>query len=144
MNKAQATVSISQPVQKVFEYTASPENGPMFIPNLNQNANITGTPHQVGQKWNWRFNMVGVDFMGSAEVIKSEAPTAWSLKSTGGIDSTWNFTFEDKGEATNVTLEVEYQIPSGVVGKLTADAVEKINQKTTSEALSHLKTILEG
>lgn len=144
MFKASATMVVNAPIQKVFEYTASPENGPMFIPNLNQNSDISITPTQVGQKWNWRYNMVGMDITGSAEVTEIQAPHSWKLKSTGGANSTWAFTFADEGAGTKVTLEIEYDMPEGVMGKLSSNAIEKINQKTVEDSLQHLKTILEG
>ncbi len=143
MNKVSSSITINAPIQKVFEYTASPENGPSFIPNLNENSNISVTPTQVGQKWNWRFNMVGVDFIGSAEVTKVDTLHVWELSTTGGVASTWKYAFEEKDGGTMVNLSVEYDMPQGVVGKVTANAIEKINQKNTDEALQHLKTILE-
>jgi len=143
MSKTSASTMINAPIQKVFEYTASPENGPMFIPNLNQNTNISVTPTQVGQKWNWRFNMVGVDLMGEAEVTNVEAPHLWELKLSGASHGTWKFMFEEADGGTKVSLDVEYEMPQGVIGKLSANAVEKINQKNTDDILQHLKTILE-
>lgn len=134
---------IKAPIQRVFEYTASPENGPMFIPNLNENSNISVTPTQVGQKWNWRFNMVGVDITGEAEVTKVETPHEWDLKISGGSHGSWKFMFEEADGGTKVALDVEYEMPPGVIGKLSANAVEKINQKNTDDILQHLKTILE-
>src|SRR5437868_5132623 len=118
MTKTSASIIIKAPTQKVFEYTASPDNGPMFIPNLNQNTNISVTPTQVGQKWNWRFNMVGVDLMGEAEVTRVEAPHLWELKTSGGSNSVWKFMFEEADGSTKVTLDVEYEMPQGVMGKL--------------------------
>ena len=143
MSKTSASIVINAPIQKVFEYTATPDNGPMFIPNLNENSNISVTPTQIGQKWDWRFNMVGVDITGEAEVIELEAPHVWKLRFTGGSNGTWKFMFEKANDVTKVSLEVEYEIPDGVVGKLSANAVEKINQKNTDDILQHLKTILE-
>ena len=40
MSVAKASIVINKPVSEVFEYTASAENGPAFIPNLNENTDI--------------------------------------------------------------------------------------------------------
>lgn len=144
MAKVLATVVINAPVDKVFEYTAAPENGPAFIPNLNENTNISVSPTQVGQKWDWRFNMAGVDLRGSAEVTEVTKNSEWSLKTYNGNDSNWTYTFSEENGGTKVTLEVEYQIPEGVLGKMTGGVVEKINQQNADQALQNLKTILES
>jgi uncharacterized membrane protein len=144
MNKASASTVIAAPIEKVFEFTASPVNGPMFIPNLNQNSNISTPQTQVGQTWDWRYNMVGVDLTGSAQVTNVEAPHVWELKSTGGANSTWRFRFDQADGGTKIMLDIDYDPPQGVMNRISAHAIEKINQKTTDDLLQNLKTILEG
>lgn len=81
--------------------------------------------------------------MGEAEVTRVEAPKLWEFKSTGGANSVWTYNYEEVDGGTKVTLEVEYEMPQGVLGKLSGNAVEKINQKNTNDILQQLKTILE-
>jgi len=144
MSKVSGSVVINAPIEKVFEYTASPANGPVFIPNLNENSNISVSPTQVGQKWDWRFNMGGVDLRGSAEVTEVEPSKKWSLKSSGGGESSWTYTFETVDGGTKVGLDIDYTIPEGVLGKMSAPVIEKINQQNAEQGLQHLKTILES
>src|SRR5438045_2244160 len=110
MAKASASVVIHKPVQEVFEYTASPVNGPAFIPNLNENSNIQPDHAGVGQTFDWRFNMAGVDLRGKAEVTEYEAPYKAKIVSTGDGSSTWTYSFLEEDGGTNINLEVEYEI----------------------------------
>ena len=70
MEKALSEIVINKPINEVFEYMASPHNGPAFTPNLNENTNIFPEKESVGQKFDWRFNMAGVDLRGKAEVTE--------------------------------------------------------------------------
>lgn len=144
MAKVSASVVINAPVEKVYEYAASPHNGPVFIPNLNENSNISVDPTQVGQKWDFRFNMAGVDLRGNAEVTEVDRPKKWSLKSSGGVESQWTYTFEPESGGTKVTLDIDYQIPQGALGKMTGQVIERLNQKNAEQGLHNLKTILES
>jgi uncharacterized membrane protein len=143
MGKIQAQITINSPVEKVFTYTASPSNGPAFIPNLNENTNITPKETQVGQTWDWKFNMVGVDLNGSSQVYEMKKPTTWKLKTKGAVQSDWKYSFTAiDADTTNVTLEVEYEIPTAM--KLATPIIEKINQHNANNGLTNLKTILES
>ena len=145
MTKASASIAIHRPVQEVFEYTASPANGPAFIPNLNENINIRPDKPGVGQKFDWRFNMSGVDLRGQAEVAEYDPPHKSKIVSTGGGTSTWTYLFAEADGGTKVIMEVEYEVPDTVLTKLANKLIiEQLNQRTAEQSLDNLKTILES
>lgn len=145
MAKASASIVIHKPVQEVFEYTASPVNGPAFIPNLNDNSNIQPEKSGVGQTFDWRFNMSGVDLRGKAEVTEYNAPHRVKIVSTGDGSSTWTYSFQEENGGTKVNLEVDYEIAETAIQKLANMlVVEKLNQRTAEQSVENLKTILEG
>lgn len=144
MINANSSVVINTALEKVFDYAASPINGPVFIPNLSENTNISPETMEVGQAWDWRFNMAGVDLHGSAEVTAFNKPHSFSLKTTGGVTSDWTYTFAQEDGGTKVTLEVSYDPPQDVLGKMSAHVIEKVNQKNVEQGLQNLKTILEA
>ena len=143
MAQIEASVHINAPVERVFAFTASAENGPVFIPNLDSNSRISVTPTRVGQKWNWQFNLVGVDIRGTAEVSSLEPLKRWALKTEGGTKSEWVYSFLIEREGTQVRLHIDYEVPRSVLGKLAGPVVERLNQKNAEEALANLKIILE-
>ena len=144
MPKVTASVTINTQPEKVYDYAASPTNGPMFLPNLNENTNISASQTQVGQSWDWRFNMAGVDLKGSSEVTEVDRPNKWSLRTTGGAESQWTYTFTPENGGTHIALEVEYQIPHDVLSKAATPVIEKLNQTNADQALQNLKTIMEA
>lgn len=145
MAKISASLVINKPIQEVFDYAATPKNGPAFIPNLNENSNVEPEQPGVGQKFDWRFNMGGVDLRGNAEVTEFEAPHKVTVVTSGDTSSTWAYSFQDENGNTKVTLEVEYEVAESALQKLANRVVvERLNQRTAEQSLENLKTILEG
>lgn len=146
MASAKALIVIRKPVSEVFEYTASAENGPAFIPNLNENTNITPEKAGVDQTFDWRFNMAGADLRGKAEGIAFEIDKKVTLRLTGDVNATWDYTFEDLGDGTTrITTEILYEIEPTVLQKVVnATLLDRINQNTIEQMFDNLKLILES
>lgn len=143
MAKAKASIVINKPIEEVFDYTCSVANGPAFIPNLNENTEIQGDG--VGQTYNWRFNMAGVDLKGKGEVTVFDRPHREEMSITGDTTANWVFSFEEENGGTKATVEVDYDIVESALQKLANRmVVDKFNQKTAEQMLDNLKTILES
>jgi uncharacterized membrane protein len=145
MSKVLSAVIINKPIEEVFDYAASPVNGPAFIPNLNENTNIYPDTVGVGQTFDYRFNMVGVDLRGKAEVTEFERPNKVKINSTGDSVSSWLYTFEKEGEGTKVTVELEYEFSETAWKRLASKTiVDKLAQKICEQMTESLKIILES
>ena len=146
MASAKALIVIRKPVSEVFEYTASAENGPAFIPNLNENTNITPEKAGVDQTFDWRFNMAGADLRGKAEGIAFDVDKKVTLRLTGDVNATWDYTFDDLGDGTTrITTEILYEIEPTVLQKVVnAALLDRINQNTIEQMFDNLKLILES
>lgn len=145
MTKVSSSITISKPIKEVFEYMASPHNGPAFIPNLNENTNIFPEEDNVGQKFDWRFNMAGVDLRGKAEVAEYTPPTKVVISSKGDADSTWTYALEEADGGTKVSVEIDYELAETALQRIANKTViSKIAQKTTEQMLDNLKVILES
>ena len=145
MTKVSSSITINKPIKEVFEYMSSPHNGPAFIPNLNENTNIFPEEDGVGQKFDWRFNMAGVDLRGKAEVTEYVPPTKVVISSKGDADSTWTYTLAEAGGSTKVSVEIDYELAETAMQRIANKAViSKLAQKTTDQMLENLKVILES
>ena len=145
MTKVSSSITINKPIKEVFEYMASPHNGPAFIPNLNENTNIFPEEDGVGQKFDWRFNMAGVDLRGKAEVTEYVPPTKVVISSKGDADSTWTYTLAEADGSTKVSVEIDYELAETAMQRIANKAViSKLAQKTTDQMLENLKVILES
>ncbi len=145
MNKATSQLTINKPIKEVFEYMASPYNGPAFIPNLNENTNIFPEKVGVGQKFDWRFNMAGVDLRGKSEVTEYTSPTKVVISSNGDANSTWTYTLEEVDGNTKVVVEIDYELAETALQRIANKMViTKLAQKTAEQMLENLKVILEA
>lgn len=145
MSKAMSSIIINKPIAEVFTYTASPFNGPAFIPNLSENTNIYPEEGGVGQTFNWRFNMAGIDLRGQGKVTDYEPNKKVTIETTGDTTTTWNYMFESENGSTKVTIDIDYEIAQGVLAKMVDRAVvEKLNQRTAEQMGENIKTILES
>lgn len=145
MSKVSSLIVIEKLIEEVFDYTASPVNGPSFIPNLNENTNIKPEKPGLGQTFDWHFNLIGVDLKGKAEVIEFDRPKKATIKTWGSTNSIWRYLFEKENGNTKITVEVDYEIPENILGKLMDKLIiEKINQKSARQMLENLKDILEA
>ena len=93
MAKVSASILINKPIEEVFEFTASPINGPKFIPNLSENTNIQPEHPGVGQTFDLHFNMFGISLSGKAKVSEFERPNKTVIETDGNNKTTWTYSF---------------------------------------------------
>ena len=146
MPNASGEVIIKRPISEVFEYTASAQNGPAFIPNLNENSNITPDEPSIEQTFDWRFNMAGVDLRGKASGLAYEVNERVTLKLEGDVSATWDYQFSAVDDSsTRIYTEVNYDVESSKKQNMVNVAVlDKINQHNLDQMLANLKLILES
>lgn len=146
MANATSEIIIDAPVQEVFDYTASAINGPAFIPNLNENTNISPEEPGIEQTFDWRFNMGGVDLTGRAEGIEYTPGRRVYLRTIGDVNADWDYQFEDLGDGrTRLFTTVNYEVSdSKLQAMVNRHLVDKINQHTLDQMCQNLKLILES
>lgn len=145
MAKVSASIVINKPIEEVFDFAASPVNGPKFIPNLGENTNINPEEPGVGQTFDWHFNMFGMSLSGNAEVTKFERPNKAVIETDGNNKTTWTYSFAKDDAGTKVTVEVDYVLHEDILRKFVDKVViDKMNQRSADQMVENLKTILES
>ncbi len=144
MTKVTRKFNVTRKPEAVIDYISDVENHPAFIPALKSVANIAGDPKRKGTHWDWTFVMAGVEIKGKAETADYQAGKRYSFKTTG-IDSTFVYSVEAADGGTQVTADVVYEVPQGVLAKI-ADktVVERMNERDADLAAQSLKTILDS
>src|SRR3989344_805776 len=93
------SIIINAAIEKVFAYVTDPANGAKFVPGIIEQTNISPKSPSIGQKWDWRVNLIGAEFRGKAEVMELELLKKWAVKTWGDADSFSTYTFESSGES---------------------------------------------
>jgi len=144
MSRVTKVVSIKADPSRVLEYIADVKNHPAFISALKSVDKLKGQSKHVGESWDWTFVMAGLEIQGKAETAKYEEGKQYSFKTRGGLASTFTYTVEPENGGTRLTIDVEYEVPQNVLGKIADKAVvERLNEQEGERAAENLKAILE-
>jgi uncharacterized membrane protein len=138
-------ILINAPLDQVFDMIYDFESIPKWMVGMEEVHNISPGERGEGSTFEWTYNMAGIKFAGTSRVISLDPPRQAILESTGGIDSTWTWTYAAEGEGTRLTCDLEYTVPGGGLGKI-ADrlVVERANAKSMEESLANIKALAEG
>jgi len=142
MEKVERSITINAPVEKVFSYITDPMNSLEYTPGMTEVRDITG--QGLGQKFGWTYKMIGIPFKGESEVMECIPNERYVEKSTGGIVSTWTWTFKPEAGGTLVNVVVEYTIPVPVLGKVGERLVMKQSEREADISVAYIKERLEG
>lgn len=136
------TIAIEAPVDRVFQYVADPRHLPEIWPNLVEVSNVT--PHtDGGNGFDWVYRMIGVKIRGHSEDVEVVRNARVVSRSQAGIPNTFRWLYDDKGDATQVTLEVDYEVPTPVIGRLLRPIVGRMNERDAETLLRNLKLRME-
>jgi carbon monoxide dehydrogenase subunit G len=140
MNTVSSSILINVPPENIFDYIINPNNTIRFFPYMKQPSGITPQQPGLNQTFNWTYSMIGIDMQGKAVVSEFVRPRKYTISSTGDIESTWIYEFEETNEGTKVSLTIIYNIKHGMAGKIIdAIALGRLNQKALEESLENLK-----
>jgi carbon monoxide dehydrogenase subunit G len=140
MPKVSESALVGAPVEKVFQMFVDPQRAVMFVPGLSRISNVS--PDK--RSWDYEFNWLGLVISGRSECTASEAPKKYQFKTLTGNKSTWTYRCEPDGAKTKLSLEVEYEVPQQQLARFASETVlQKMNQNTSREIVSHIKTLLE-
>lgn len=144
MPNVSKSVTVSRSPAEVIEYIADVSNHPAFIGPLKSVDGLKGDPRKTGTSWTWVFVMAGVELSGSAETVKYEPGQLFSYKTTSGALSTFEYSAAAQGDGTRVTINVSYEIPDTLLGKVQGPVVERLNDLDGQRAVDNLKVILDA
>ena len=143
MAKLVKSVTIHAPVDKVYNYMTEPTNLPEIWPSMVEIKDVQQSPDGKA-KYHWKYKMAGLFFEGDTETVEVVPNQRVVTHNTGGIPSSFVWTYQPENGGTKLTVEVEYTVPVPVLGKLAEAAVVKINEHEADTLLANLKTRMEG
>jgi uncharacterized protein YndB with AHSA1/START domain len=137
-------ITIAAPPEAVFDVIDDPDQLPEIWRNLSNIRNVQRLPNG-GTSLDFDYTMAGIRIEGFSTDLEHERPYRMVNRTTGGITSTLTWTFEPgpDGSETNLTVEVKYEVPIPLVGKLAEAIVAKINEADVVYVLNYLKLRLE-
>ncbi len=142
MARIRKTIVIDAPVANVFDYLTQPENMPEIWPSMVEVSNVERTADGK-HSFDWVYKMAGMRFHGHTDVQSLEPKKRVLAKNTKGIPSTFDWKYSDRNGKTELSLEVEYELPESLLSKLARPFIEKLNEHDAETLLNNLKARME-
>lgn len=143
MKKINKTIEIKAPVQRVFDFVTQPTNLPSIWPNMVSVSNVVARGNGA-HDFDWVYKMAGIHFKGHAKTEEAIPAKLVRVRNDSGIPSTFIWSYEGlNGGYTRLTLSVEYEIPTPVVGKIAEALLTKLNERDADNMLANLKDTME-
>jgi uncharacterized membrane protein len=143
MAKGETTLTINAPVDKVFGYVNEPTNLPEIWPSMVEVKDVQRLPNG-GTSFRWVYKMAGMRFEGTTEDTEYVPNQRVVSKSTGGIESTFIWTFQPEDGGTKLTVEVEYTVPIPLLGKVAEASIVRQNERELDLVQANLKARMEA
>ncbi len=113
---------------------------PEWVPSLDKVWAIQG--RGAGCTYRWQYRVGKLKFTGSTEIIES-APERFVMRTQGGIPSVWTWTIIDTKNSVILDLQIDYMLPSTLLGNIAASILKRQGRREARLALRNLKNRLE-
>lgn len=110
---------IEVPIEHVFELATKVERIGEWNPYM-ETRNFSGPIDKVGTTFDSTLKILGRRSDATGTVVEAERPRIIHIKATTltGEKSDWIYRWEPAGAGTLCTIDVEYELPGGLVGSL--------------------------
>ena len=142
MAKTETTITITAPVEKIYNYIHEMASLPEIWPSLVEITDMQRLP-DGGFSNRFVYKMAGIRLEGTSQGIEDVQNQRIVSRTKGAVESTQTWLFKPEGEKTEVTFKVDYTIPIPVLGKLAEAVIVKINQHEGQAIMANLKARME-
>ena len=146
MAEIHKTVTIDAPAEKVFDIVDDPENYPKYVPNVSRVVDVRRSDKRIGDSFRVIYKVLGTTFDEQFTTTDYQRPTRISSAFEGGMTGTFRWAFEPLGAQTKATVDIDYRVPGGAIGKAVDSLVlERTNEKSIEGMLENLRRLaVEG
>jgi uncharacterized protein YndB with AHSA1/START domain len=127
---------------KIFDWLTEPRHMLEIWPSMVDETNVEVKPDGT-HSFDWTYKMAGMKFQGHCDTIELKRDRLRVDRNKSGIPSTFRWTFEPRDKGTDVTLEIEYEIPGKLLGHLAAPIVRRLNERDGNTLVDNLKERME-
>jgi hypothetical protein len=143
MRKLSRSIQIDASPERVYDFLNVPENFLIVWPSMVEVAHVK--PNSLGANdFDWVYKMAGVRFHGHCQIVDAQRGRLQLAKNEGGIPSSFRWTFETRGGGTFLNVDIEYTIPTPIIGKIAESVVVKMNEHEIELLLANIKQNVEA
>jgi len=137
-----SSISINQPIDKVFTYLTAVENHTAWQPGIVEAKVTPSGPISVGSIYIYATEVMGRRYESQMQVSAYEQNKKWAVKTIGVPRSVETiYLFEAVGNATNLTLSMD--VPAGAYPAAAEGMIKQQMQKSLEEQGIRIKQMVE-
>ncbi|HYZ78515.1 MAG TPA: SRPBCC family protein [Gaiellaceae bacterium] len=134
------SVTIDAPAERVFDLLDDPSAIPSYTPSVERVEDVRQSEQRIGDTFRVIYKAVGMTFEEKFTVIEHNRPTRLASRFENGMKGTFVYQVTPQGEHTALTVDVQYELPGGALGKaVDALLLERANEKTIEKQLDNLR-----
>ncbi len=142
MAEIHKSTTVGVPVDKVFEIVDDPANFPKYVPNVHDVVDVRRSAGRVGDSFRVIYKVLGVTFDEKFTVTDYESQNRIKSTFSGGMTGTFAWTFEPQGEGSKISVDIDYQLAGGPLGKAVDSLMlQRVNEKTIEDTLKNLARV---
>lgn len=134
------------PVERVFELVTDFKRYPEWNVNYTEIREVVGPPLAVGTRIHAVMRLLGRTMDGWGEIVEVDPPRMLKFKGTSpeGGSNTIVYHFTRSGIGTDAEVEIEYELPSGILGQI-ADRlfIERSVERDMRHSNENFKALLQ-
>ena len=143
MAEIHKSATIKAAVEDVFTIIENPENYPRYVPNVSEVVGVQRTDQRVGDSFRVIYKVLGVTFDARFTTTDYLRPNRLGSNFEGGMSGTFRWNLEALGPQTKLSVDVEYRMPGGGLGKaIDSMLLERVNEKSIEGMLENLSRLI--
>ncbi len=137
------SIRVGAPRRRVWELVSQPERYSEFMVGSSWEP-IRGEPTSGLRARFWLKVKVGsTDLGGVVELVEFDPPHELAWTNVSGIDNRGRWILRERGDETEVTMRLSYQVPGGVLALIASRLGAPILRGDVRKSLAALKDLLE-
>jgi ribosome-associated toxin RatA of RatAB toxin-antitoxin module len=139
MAEIRKTATIDAPADQVFAIIDDALNFPKYVPNVSEVVDLKRSGRAVGDSYRVIYKVLGLTFDEKFTTTSSERPTRITADFVGRMVGTFRWNLEPLGSQTRLSVDIEYTMPAGMLGKAVDSLLlERVNEKSIEGMLENL------
>jgi uncharacterized protein YndB with AHSA1/START domain len=143
MERIRKYAFIEAPPARIFGYLTEAAHLPEIWPSMVEVSNVQTKPDGA-HSFDWVYKMAGVKFHGHSETVEVQRDRLRLVRNASGIPSTFRWSFEPRANGTDLGLEIEYEMPGQLLGRLAAPFLRRLNEREADTLVHNLKERMEA